>query len=84
MKGRVVALGQLGGREAAALIEDGQLSDLLVDSDQPRPGTIYRAVIERPVKGQGGLFVRTPDGNGFLRQVKGLSAGASILVQVTG
>ncbi len=84
MKGRVVALGRLAGHEAAALMEDGQLSDLLVDNDQPRPGTIYRAVIERPVKGQGGLFVRTPDGNGFLRQVKGLSAGGTVLVQVTG
>ncbi len=84
MKGRVVALGQLAGQEAAALMEDGVLSDLLVDTDQPRPGTIYRAVIERPVKGQGGLFVKTPDGNGFLRQVKGMSAGGTVLVQVTG
>jgi Ribonuclease G/E len=84
MKGRVIALDSLDGREAAALIEDGRLSDLLIDSDLPRPGTIYRAIVERPMKGQGGLFVRTPDGTGFLRQVKGLSPGQPILVQVTG
>ena len=39
MKGRVIALDSLDGREAAALIEDGRLSDLLIDSDLPRPGT---------------------------------------------
>lgn len=84
MKGRVIALGEVAGREAAALIEDGQLTDLLVDSDQPRPGTIYRARADRPVKGQGGMFLQTPDGSAFLRQVKGLSPGQPILVQVTG
>ncbi|MEL7259427.1 MAG: ribonuclease G, partial [Pseudomonadota bacterium] len=62
MKGRVIALGHIGEAEAAALIEDGQLVDFLRDSDQPRPGTIYRAVSDRPVKGQGGMFVKTSDG----------------------
>ncbi len=84
MKGRVVALGHVGEAEAAALIEDGQLVDFLRDSDQPRPGTIYRAISDRPVKGQGGMFVKTPDGMGFLRNIKGLGAGKPILVQVTG
>jgi len=84
MKGRVIALGQLGAVEAAALMEDGRLLDLILDSDAPRPGTIYRAVADRPVKGQGGMFLRTPDGVAFLRQVKGLSAGKPLLVQVTG
>lgn len=84
MKGRTIALGQLNGAEAAALIVDGQLSDLLVDTDAPRPGTIYRAIAERPMKGQGGMFLRTPDGSAFLRQVKGLSPGQPLLVQVTG
>ncbi|MEC3862059.1 ribonuclease E/G [Mesobacterium sp. TK19101] len=84
MKGRTIALGQLNGAEAAALIVDGRLSDLLVDTDAPRPGTIYRAIAERPMKGQGGMFLRTPDGSAFLRQVKGLSPGQPLLVQVTG
>ena len=84
MKGRVVALGHMGDAEAAALIEDGQLVDFLTETDQPRPGTIYHAIADRPVKGQGGMFVKTPDGPGFLRQVKGLAPGQGLLVQVTG
>ncbi|WP_270732179.1 ribonuclease E/G [Shimia sp. Alg240-R146] len=84
MKGRQIILDQINGREAAALMVDGQLDDLLVEGDAPRPGTIYRAVADRPVKGQGGMFLKTPDGNVFLRQVKGLAPGDVMLVQVTG
>ena len=84
MKGTVIALGAVNGRDAAALIEDGRLTDLLIDSDRPRPGAIYRARADRPMKGQGGMFLNTPDGPVFLRQVKGLSPGEPILVQVTG
>lgn len=84
MKGRQIALDHLNGAEAAALMVDGRLQDLYLDTDQPRPGTIYRAIADRPVKGQGGMFVTTPDGSAFLRQIKGLSPGQSILVQVTG
>ncbi|MBR9653080.1 ribonuclease E/G [Thalassovita aquimarina] len=84
MKGRQIILDHLDGREAAALIVDGKLEDILIDSDQPRVGTIYRAVAERPMKGQGGLFVKTPDGKAFLRQVKGIAPGDRMLVQVTG
>ncbi|MGR3711581.1 MAG: ribonuclease E/G [Shimia sp.] len=84
MKGRQIILDHINGREAAALMVDGQLDDLLVDSDAPRPGTVYRAVADRPVKGQGGMFLKTPDGNVFLRQVKGLAPGDVMLVQVTG
>jgi len=84
MKGRQIILDHLGTREAAALMVDGRLEDLLIDSDAPRPGTIYRAVADRPVKGQGGLFLSTPDGTAFLRQVRGIAPGQSLLVQVTG
>ena len=84
MKGRQIVLDHLGDREAAALLVDGQLDDLLIDADAPRPGTVYRAVADRPVKGQGGMFLKTPDGSAFLRQVKGLSPGQTLLVQVTG
>lgn len=84
MKGRTILLGQLQGQDAAALMVDGQLDDLLIASDAPAPGTIYRARADRPVKGQGGMFVTTPDGPAFLRQTKGLAPGASLLVQVSG
>lgn len=84
MKGRSILLDHLNGREAAALMVDGILQDLLIASDAPAPGTIYRARADRPVKGQGGMFLSTPDGPAFLRQVKGLAPGTLLLVQVTG
>ena len=84
MKGRSILLDEIQGREAAALMVDGQLDDLLIDTDAPRPGTVYRAKVARPVKGQGGVFLETPDGNAFLRQAKGLAQGTHLLVQVTG
>lgn len=84
MKGRSIALDHLDGREAAALIVDGQVEDLFLETDLPAPGTIYRAICDRPMKGQGGMFLTTPDGTAFVRQVKGLSPGQPLLVQVTG
>ena len=84
MKGRLVVLDDLKGHEAAALMVDGRLEDLFLDSEGTRTGAIYRAVVDRPVKGQGGVFVRTTDGMGFLRQVSGLRPGQAVLVQVTG
>lgn len=84
MKGRLIALDDLNGREAAALLVDGRLEDLFLDSDGPRAGAIYRAIVDRPIKGQGGVFARTTDGMAFLRQVSGLRPGQSVLVQVTG
>lgn len=84
MKGRQIILDHLNGREVAALLVDGRLEDLLIDADTPRVGAIYRAVADRPMKGQGGLFVSTPDGQAFLRQVRGVAPGQSLLVQVTG
>lgn len=84
MKGRLIALDHWQGREAAALVVDGRLEDLLIDADRPRPGHIYRAVADRALKGQGGMFLRTPDGSAFLRGAKGLAPGDRLLVQVTG
>ena len=84
MSAETIALDHMDGVEVAARLVSGQLDDLLIDTDLPRPGTVYRAIADRPVKGQGGMFVRTPDGPGFLRQVKGLAPGQSLLVQVTG
>lgn len=86
MKGTVIALDTVASRKAAARIVDGRLDDLLIDpvGDAPRPGAIYRAICDRPLKGQGGMFVRLPEGAGFLRGAKGLKPGQPILVQVTG
>ncbi|TCO69437.1 ribonuclease E/G [Rhodovulum euryhalinum] len=86
MKGRSVILDEVAGRKAAALMVDGQLDDLLIDppDDRPAPGAILRAVVDRQVKGQGGVFLRLPDGSAFLRQAKGLKPGQGLLVQVTG
>jgi Ribonuclease G/E len=88
MKGRVVALGKIGGREAAALVVDGRLEDLLVASPEggpPGPGAIFRGIVDRQMKGQGGVFLRLPGGGrGFLREAKGLRPGQALLVQVTG
>ncbi len=86
MIGRVVVLDSLGDQAAAALIVDGQLEELLVDpaDDTALPGAIYRAVADRPMKGQGGMFVKLPGGSGFLRQTDGVAPGQRIIVQVTG
>ena len=86
MKGRVIVLDHVGDMEAAALLVDGKLDDILIDhSDAPRPGAIFRGICDRPIKGQGGMMLRLPDGEtGFLRQGKGLRPGQPLLVQVTG
>lgn len=86
MKGRVLVLDALDGRQAAALMVDGRLEELAIDpeGDTVLPGAIYRAVADRPVKGQGGIFVKLPGGSGFLRQISGVAPGQRLLVQVTG
>lgn len=88
MKGRVIVLSDLHGREAAALMVDGRLEDLLIDGGEdapPAPGAIYRGLVDRQMKGQGGVFLRLPDGRrGFLREAGGLRPGQALLVQATG
>lgn len=95
MKGRVVLLDSIDGREAAALMVDGQLEEFAIEpvasgDDTGKdaglyPGAICRAVASRPMKGQGGIFVKLPGGgSGFLRQVSGISPGQRLLVQISG
>ncbi len=87
MKGRIVLLDMIEDREAAALLVDGRIEDLAIDprGEGLMPGAICRAVADRPVKGQGGIFVKLPDGeSGFLRQISGISPGQRLIVQVTG
>ncbi|WP_224826368.1 ribonuclease E/G [Cognatishimia sp. MH4019] len=86
MKGRLIALDHIGDREAAALMVDGKLEDLIVaQASGPIPGSIYRAEVGRQMKGQGGVIVSLGDGHkGFLRGVNGAAPGDTLLVQVTG
>lgn len=88
MKGRQVLLDHLFGGKAAALMEDGQLADLIIAADDLlplAPGAICRGVAERLMKGQGGAFLRLPDGQrGYLRDRSGLREGQPLLVQVAG
>jgi Ribonuclease G/E len=86
MKGRVVLLDQIAGRNAAALLVDGRIEEFALDpaGDEVLPGAIFRAVADRPMKGQGGLFVKLPAGSGFLRQTGGIAPGQRVIVQVTG
>ena len=86
MKGTTVHLDAYKGRLAAARVVDGRLDDLLIAAGDgvPLPGAIYRATVDRTMKGQGGAMLRLPDGAAFLRGAKGLKQGDSLLVQVTG
>lgn len=88
MKGRQIVLGPLFGREAAALIVDGRLEDIAIAADTSSsllPGAICRAKVDRLVKGQGGVFLRLPEGkSGYLRDRSGLREGQMLTVQITG
>ncbi len=87
MKGVHIILDHLDGRPAAALMRDGQLDDFLLSPPAdaaPAPGAIFRAVADRPLKGQGGMMMRLPGGEmALFRGAKGLRPGAAMLVQVT-
>jgi Ribonuclease G/E len=87
VKGLQIHLGSHRGRSAAALMRDGRLDDLLIDADDdvPVPGTVFRAICDRAVKGQGGMFLKLGDGlTAWHRGAKGLTPGQAVLVQVTG
>jgi Ribonuclease G/E len=77
------------GGDAAALVVDGRLQDLLIDADAsdpaPRPEAVYRAVPGRPMKGLGGTIVDLGAGRtGFLRGPTLPAPGRPLLVQVAG
>lgn len=85
MKGDVIVLGAIDGRELAARLVDGQLEELALSYDGLAPGAILRGIVGRPVKGLGGVFVDLPgEERGFLRQPKGLAPGQRVLVQISG
>lgn len=85
MKGAVIALDTWAGRDAAALMVDGQLEDIIVAPPPGTPalGTVFAGSAERPLKGTGGQFVRLPDGlKGFLKG--NAPQGRMLAVQVSG
>lgn len=87
MKGRLIVIDQFDHLSAAALVIDGQLEDLLFDPADPAdaPETIFCAIAERQVKGQGGQFVRLAGTRaGFLRRTSSYQSGQGLLVQVSG
>ena len=88
MKGTVIYLDHTpDGREAAALMVDGHLHDLVIDPPDNAPpgiGAIAWATADRPLKGQGGLTLKLGDGvSGYLRRAKDIAPGDQFLVQVT-
>ncbi|MGI9389677.1 MAG: ribonuclease E/G [Boseongicola sp.] len=85
MKGTLAVFDQINGKGAAAFLRDGQLDDLLIDppDDRIRPGAIFRAKAGRPMKGQGGMMLDTPQGRVYLRQAKGIAQGQGMFVQAT-
>jgi Ribonuclease G/E len=73
------------GPEMAALVENGRVTDWIWGPTRgPRPETLYKARVERPVSGAGAVFVSLGEaGQGYLREAKGLKPGQVLLVEVT-
>lgn len=85
MKGKQVVLGHIGKTKVAALLVDGIVQDVLVEDLNRLPlGSLLRAVVDRPVKGIGGVILRLPNGTGFLKKAKGLAPGQTLTVQTSG
>ena len=83
MNGKIALLDYFEGKEAAALLIDGELYDFFAEEDVIAPGSIFRVKVKRQLKGSGGVFVESPDGEFFLHQTKGINTGDVILVQVS-
>ncbi|MGG7564595.1 ribonuclease E/G [Rhodovulum sp. DZ06] len=92
MKGRIVLLLEEGHGlpTMAALLDDGKLTDILVDWPEddptPRPGAVHRARITRLMPGMGAAFLDLGDGTeGFMKgaAAKGWKAGDTLLAQVS-
>jgi len=90
VKGRVILIDMPEDRASqAALVIDGKLEDLLLDSPRdtriqaPAPGEIYWAKVERLVPKMGGAFLTLAPGlDGFLRDAKSIKEASGVLVQV--
>src|SRR5690625_2183181 len=84
----VLVLGELpGGREIAALVENGSVTDSLwsLSSTAASPEILYKGKIGRPAGGAGALFVDLGSaGQGYLPDRRGVQQGATLLVEATG
>lgn len=72
--------------EGAALLDRGILEDLVLSprDDEPSPGDIHRARVDRLVPKLNAAFVTLAAGhNGYLRDARNLREGAAVIVQVT-
>jgi len=83
MNDKIALLDYFEGKEAAALLIDGKLYDFFAEEDARAPGSIFRVKVKRQLRGNGGIFVESPDGDFFLHQTKGINTGDIILVQVS-
>ena len=85
---RKIYLDRIGDRRIAALVEDGELEDLVVDprsKARALPGAVFSAIAERPLKTLGGIVVKLGGGErGFLKGGQGAAVGSSVIVEVTG
>ena len=85
---RKIYLDRIGSRRIAALVEDGELEDLVVDPLSKAlalPGAVFRGIAERPLKTLGGIIMNLGGGEkGFLRGGQGTAVGSSIVVEVIG
>ncbi|MDE0110948.1 MAG: ribonuclease E/G [Albidovulum sp.] len=84
---RRVVVERRAGREMAALLIDGELEDFLIDpvgGNEFAHGAVFRAVVDRSLKSQGGAVARLPGGQrAFIRGGGGLAAGSTALVQIS-
>ena len=80
MKGKIAHLITLM-KEAAALLIDGELHDF-AEPGANAPGSIFKVKVKHQIKGSGGIFVESPDGD-FFGIKRRNNAGDVILVQVS-
>ena len=62
MKGKIALLDYFDGKEAAALLIDGELHDF-AEPGANAPGSIFKVKVKHQIKGSGGIFVESPDGD---------------------
>ena len=58
MNGKIALLDYFEGKEAAALLIDGELYDFFAEEDVIAPGSIFRVKVKRQLKGSGGVLLK--------------------------
>ena len=85
MSGTLVLARLGGGPDLAALVEDRRVTDWIFGPGSgPAPEAVYKARVERAVPGAGAVFVDLGQGQGYLREARGLKPGRVLLVEATG